>query len=223
MWNHDLSRALSPTAALVHWFMRAGQQVLQDAIRFLRDSMRIEGVVMRKLMGFVFAGLLLTTAVAAKADTFDFTYTSSDNLVSATGILTGSLMGGVYDITSGTIDVTGGPVSGPGSLIGNLNFPGTTTNTTLAGGGTYLTYDDLLSPGSNPQLDDNGLLFEVDGTAFSIWGDGANTYEAFGGDYALDKYGTFAATAPEPSSLFLLSTGMLMAAGAMRRRLAAKS
>lgn len=176
---------------------------------------------MRKLMGFVFAGLLLTTAVAAKADILNFTYTGNDG-VSATGILTGDQVDGVYDITAGTIDVTGGPVTGIGSLVANPNFPGTTTNTTLAGGGTYLTYDDALSLGSDPQLDGNGLLFAVDGTAFSLWGNGVDSYSAFGGDWALYDSGTFSATAPEPSSMLLLGTGMLMAAGTMRRRFAAK-
>src|ERR1700677_1022790 len=111
----------------------------------------------------VFSLLALGSAlsIAAHADTtFNFTYTSTDGTVAATGTLDGTLVDGVYDITAGTIDVTGGPVSGPGTLLSNLNFPGTTTNTTLAGGGTYLTYDDALTPGANPELDGNGLLFD---------------------------------------------------------------
>jgi hypothetical protein len=178
---------------------------------------------MRTSIGCIFLGLLLTTAVAAKADDFNFTYTSNDGIVTATGTLTGSLVGGVYDITSGTIDVTGGPVTGDGTLIGNPNFPGTATLHNFDGQGQDYIYDDALMPGLNPQLDGDGLVFAVDDTGINLWGDGVDTYSAFSNWGSLNDTGDFSATlapTPEPSSLILLGTGFLGVVGVIRRRLA---
>ena len=101
---------------------------------------------MRKLMGFVFAGLLLTTTVAAKADTFGYTFTGNDGVV-ATGFLTGDQTApGVFDIISGTINMSGAAagLDGPGVFVPN---PGAGVFQT--GGGTELILngtDSLLYP-----------------------------------------------------------------------------
>jgi len=89
-------------------------------------------------------------------------------------------------------------LNGTGTLVSNPNSPATITNTTIMGGGTYIEYDDLLTPSSSQQLDGNGLFFAIDGTGVSIWGNGPNNYEIFGGNWTFDKSnGSFNATVTE--------------------------
>ena len=163
----------------------------------------------------------LAITPAALADTY--TYTFTDGTLTATGTLTGSLVSpGEFEMTTGTISITGGGVvqGSGGFLLPNTdgNGDGTTTNTTLAGGGTYLQYDDLLFPsntaltiGGNAggdQLDGWGLLFDLNGVAVSIWGNGPNNYSIFEGDWQYYTSGDSFIT-PEPASLLLLGTGLL--------------
>ena len=145
----------------------------------------------------------LTCGTGALADTFSFTYVSGG--VTASGTLTGtSIGGGVYDITSGTVTLTGAPISGSGSLVLNPNAPG--TYNAYVGGGTILTYDNLLFQGSNPPIDSNGLLFDIGGIDVNIWGNGPGSFTLFEGNYIFSDSGSL--TVPEPSVLSLLTLGL---------------
>jgi hypothetical protein len=184
--------------------------------------------------------LLAVTALAmvfafcaprAFADTFTYAYSDSTG-VSATGTLTGNLVAsGEYLITSGTIDLTGAPAcNNCGALNGPLDGTGTISSPPpqpfQVGGGTQLIdLDNLLFPGADPQLDTNGgLAFQMsDGLGIGIGGNGPDNYWIFGGNWTLnDNSGSFSATevtaTPEPSSLFLLGTGLLGMAGLLFRK-----
>jgi hypothetical protein len=201
--------------------MRAGQQVLQDAIRFHRDSMRIEGVVMRKLMGIVFAGLLLTTAVAAKADVFavgapgaspnDWNQEWNESYGSA----------GTFDTVDAFIETAGVTFASPGIAFGTSGWTDTDVDSmfSTATGPTTSFLDfttDFTTDSSVPLTMDLYALLDgnvVDSTS-ATWDGSSWSYGAVQGISAEDT-----APTPEPSSLMLLGTGFLGLVGVMRRKL----
>lgn len=184
--------------------------------------------------------LALAAALAitptAKADTlYTYSYTFTDGSLDATGTLTGSLAApGVYDITSGTIDLTGTSFNGTGIFVpvqSNGNF--------YVGGGTILTFtpspDTDLFPSADPQIDNNGAFtFEITagpgkGNGLAIWSNGPDTYGGWGGSYSfIDNPGSngsfdavydYTTVTPEPGTLLLLGTGLASLAGILRRKL----
>jgi hypothetical protein len=181
-------------------------------------------------LGLVLA--LLFSAVQAQAVSFTFSFDNSDHSIYGSGTLeavdnlngtftavSGSGTFTVPDLTIGTNSVT---------LIANPSAP----TASLSASGAFI-YDDLLYPTSTPVIDSNGLLFgySIGSTVHevNIWNDGGGalyTYYDFNGSgYVVtaaqsinfDLSRSSSAT-PEPSTLFLLGSGLIGFAGYGRRR-----
>jgi hypothetical protein len=157
---------------------------------------------------------------AALASSFDFTFTTPSLGLIATGSLTGTEVGstGVYDISSGLIDVM---------LDGTTLYSGPLTGTGVDGS------DNTLTPGAtgvNPLVSFGGLSFDhIDGGFVNIYSGDQSLGEGFLGAGSLTygiQWGTLCsgveadlngemtlttatAAAPEPSSLLFLGTGFL--------------
>ncbi len=165
----------------------------------------------------------------AWADSFTFTVSGATGVLGSGTLTTAAPAdgGAAQDILAidGTFEGTAIQGLVPGNFAatapGEVTFPDT----------FYFTYDNLLSPGQNDPLDDAGLAFTTtDGTFFNLATDPTRglVYESFQGNLPFDQR-TFqgvpvslalAATGvtPEPSSIALLGTGLLVTAGVLRRR-----
>ena len=160
----------------------------------------------------------LAAAPAALASSFAFTFTVPGVGVIANGSLTGTEVGssGVYNITSGLVDLV---------LDGTSLASGPLTGTGVDGS------DNLLTPGAtrmNPLVSFGGLSFDIDGFFLNFYSGDQSLGEGFLGagtfTYGIqagspdtgvfeDLNGELAmANAPEPSSLLLLGSGFLVMA-----------
>ena len=165
----------------------------------------------------------------ARADSFTFAING------ATGVLGSGTLTTAASTTSGAAqDILAIDGSFEGVAIQGLvpgNFSPTAPGQVTFPDTFYFTYDNLLSPGQNDPLDEAGLAFTTsDGTFFNVATDPTRglVYESFQGNLPFDQQTfdgvpvsiTLAGTGvtPEPSSIALLGTGLLAAAGVLHRR-----
>jgi len=171
--------------------------------------------------------LAALTSTSAFADSVDFTFSFTGSNYSGTGtFITTSEGGDQYLVTGITGEVNGTAIS---SLLSTGSFPtgfGNVPNDNL------LIYPGTFGINSPSYFDDAGVSFTV-GSGRTEYDVNLNDTFFFenavtGGNHSSDKIefdsvsvDPAASPVPEPSTLMLLGTGILGAAGAIRRRLTA--
>jgi hypothetical protein len=153
------------------------------------------------------------------ADNWSWTFTDTSGLVVASGTLSGSSFGGGggFNITSGGITDN---LYGSGTIFPNPS-PGAVG---LSPGGTT-NYDNLLFPGTDPLVDNWGLLFVGPAHEYNIYSNTAPiTYLKFvgttgSGGSGPDDVGTFAivSTPDGGTTLALLGLALVGLAGIRRK------
>ncbi len=181
-----------------------------------------------RLSSFVAAISLLSASLAARADSFDFTFGNASSSFSGSGVLkTGTLEApGEYSIASVTGTAETAP-HGANLVINSVLAPGTFP--TVTNGGTFPANDDVLFVTDGVgSLDGNGLAFILsNGAQIDLYDPSGSNADALleranGKDVFEDVPITITAvtSTPEPSTIALLGTGLLGFAGMVKRRLA---
>lgn len=178
-----------------------------------------------RLCPLVTAVALLSTSLAARADRFSFTFGNSSSAFSGSGVLTtGALEApGEYSITgvTGTAETT---PNGANLVIHSILAPGVFP--TPSNGGSFPANDNTLFVTNGVgSLSEDGLSFILNnGAQINLFNDGPGLDAMLERTGGMDVYEdvpitiTAVAETPEPSSVALLSTGLLGFAGVVKRR-----
>jgi hypothetical protein len=205
----------------------------------------------RRLFSWIARGavlMLLTSATAAVAQTYSFTFTGNGGM-DATGTV--NIVGGVA--VSGSIFVTGVPLEADPSMLvsasGNLvPDPGAPSSETLINhDGDDIIFDNEVNLSNDPVLDGNGLGFASGpyqdsshyNTLINLWGNGPDSYTLFVAEADVDSNGNVIGDpqwvyasdtdnspsnpvtlipVPEPSTFGLVSAGLLGLLALRRRK-----
>jgi hypothetical protein len=175
---------------------------------------------------------VITPAALADSFSYDFvgsgldaalTFTATPN-ASAPGFtitgVSGTISAGTDIPLTVTFNTATGDTSGPGtaSLLPDINVPcgfncGNGYNTIGS-----IQFDQQLFPGNRPDLDFGGVAFEINGLIINVYGVGSGYQWTDSGNYVNSTNLSQPIMAPEPSSLLLLSTGLLGLAFVLFRR-----
>lgn len=182
---------------------------------------------MKKAVKWAFVAALGLGPVGANAATYDFDFSTTNSLFSATGAITTAdtldAIGG-YDVMaiSGTIFGPGfGPTGGGIALAPNPSQP-FPVNTLI------YQYDNVYFPGGPAPFDANGILFTAGGYDYNLYSDGLTDYLStdnpagvyFPGEAIAfsDPIQDLVMSAPEPSTWALILLGFAALGLAARRK-----
>jgi hypothetical protein len=157
---------------------------------------------------FAIAVALAASSLVAHADTFNFAVGGTAEGFSGSGVLTTSTN------SSGDFLITG--------------ITGTDVTSLIAPGG-FNGNDNLLFPSSQPTLDSHGFSFTAvngpDQFDVNVFNNGSGYFAFFRDEDAFTatipisfEVGNTVSAVPEPSTLFLLGTGLLGVAGVVRKK-----
>ncbi|MGD0886853.1 MAG: hypothetical protein ABSA46_18585 [Thermodesulfovibrionales bacterium] len=185
---------------------------------------------MKKLL-FLMVALVCSSYSQAYAD-YSFTFMSGDGTYGVQGTLITPSNG------DGPLTVSGGSVIGDGTSNNGISYSLVSLSdprVNLGGpsirpfGATDLIFDNQLTPGSNPVLDGNGLVFESANTLsyLNIWGNSPGSYTLFQLGYntatQAELYGpqvngiaTVTAT-PIPAAAWLFGSGLIGLVGIRKK------
>jgi hypothetical protein len=188
---------------------------------------------MRTKLTLLALAVALAISPVAMADTFAYDFTTTLSNAFTNGVLTASgteVTSGVYLITSGTLSLFSvGLGFDPPIATGNvvpIPVAGTPGDTFTSPSG-YFYYDNLLTPGSVPSLDNSGLLFILsNGDEMNIYANGGSVSSAL--EYTLyesngaqvnGNFNVINATTPDGGMTLMLLGGVLVGLETLRRKL----
>ena len=178
------------------------------------------------MTGMAIGLIMIGISGGVQAMEFDFNY-SGANISGSGKIDTIDNGNGTFTAISGVSTGTYDGISyGTFSLVINSNAP----NYAYSPSGMFY-YDNIVTPGSQqPLLDDGGLLFTNGTQELNIWGNGVgihgevNPYSAWlwnpeSGSFSQNGDVTFNANAvPEPATMLLFGAGLIGLAGLVPKR-----